>query len=83
MVKFYIKGISIVGNLITVDYEIILSNDNFEGAIGGGRTELPLPSFEISVDSLKKELEDHLETHLGIQTFKSQKSKTQDEEDPL
>ena len=66
MVNFYIKSIIIAGSEITVDYEIILSNEEFQGAIGGGRTVLPLASVEASIDSLKIDIESYIEKYVGI-----------------
>ena len=81
MVKFYIKSVTITSSLILVDYEIVLTNDTYEGVIGGGRTELPASLLESAVDSLRIELENHLENTVGMSPLK--KSETKQEADPL
>ena len=84
MVKFYIKTVTISSSSVVVDYEIILSNETFEGAIGGGRTELPLASIASTIDELKIELENYLEQNIGIIPMdRSTNSKKEPEEDPL
>ena len=82
MVKFYIKSVSISGPVIIVDYEIILINGTFEGAIGGGRTEIPVAALEVTVDNLKIELESHIEQTVGISPMEKT-NQLQEEEDPL
>ena len=83
MVKFYIKTVTITSSSVVVDYEIILSNETFEGAIGGGRTELPLSSISNTIDDLKIELEQYLESNIGIVPIDKTTTNTEPEEDPL
>lgn len=82
MVKFYIKAVSISGPVIIVDYEIVLINGIFEGAIGGGRTEIPVAALEVAIDNLKIALESHIEQTVGISPI-AKTSQPQEEEDPL
>ena len=83
MVNFYIKSIIIAGSEITVDYEIILSNEEFQGAIGGGRTVLPLASVEASIDSLKIDIESYIEKTVGITPMSLENKTPNEDEDPL
>ena len=82
MVKFYIKTVVMNEHYVVVDYEIILSNSSFEGAIGGGRTEIPVHILEESIDLLRTSLEKHIEQTVGISPMDKTNS-PQQEEDPL
>jgi len=82
MVRFYIKSVTISGNIVAVDYEIVLSNEKYEGVIGGGRTELPIVSIENTIDQLRIELENYLESTVGMAAM-NKTTKPEQEEDPL
>ena len=82
MVSFYIKSVTISGNVVSVEYEIVLSNDKYEGVIGGGRTELPIASIENTIDELRVELENYLENTVGMSAI-DKPANAQKEEDPL
>lgn len=68
--------------MLVVDYEIILINEEYEGAIGGGRTELPLSAVEGPASVLKQAVSEYIESNLGIIPLNVEE-KQQIEEDPL